>query len=162
MRKHGFSWFAVGLLAISLPVVVGAQEAAGLKKFDEASGPKTVKSGAAVDTHVMYDPAFDKYVDPQSLLPAFQSRNAALLTDLALQIAFGESVLERPRKGFTARDMAVLALATAAETGDKASLERLAKFAAKTNDAQMTGRLSIVKPSISIIGGNRRGYSLSP
>jgi hypothetical protein len=78
-------------------------------------------------------------------MPAFHARDAGLLTDLALQLAYGESVLERPHKGFTAKDMATLALATATETGDKASLERLAKFAAKTNDSPMAASISVAK-----------------
>jgi hypothetical protein len=145
MRKHQFFSLAASLLAGGLLSVAKAQDTPAPTGGPEASAAKTEKPKGATGKRALSDPAFKKFVNIRLMMPAFHARDASLLTDLALQLAFGESVLDRPHKGFTAKDMATLALATATETGDKASLERLAKFAAKTNDSQMAASISVAK-----------------
>ena len=56
------------------------------------------------------------------------------MTDLALQAAFGESILERSHKAVTSKELASLALKVASEKKDVKSLDRLGKFAEKTGD----------------------------
>ena len=141
MRKHPYSGLAAGLLAALLSTVADGQDTPA----PEGSAAKTEKPKVDTSKRAMSDPAFKKFVNIRLMMPAFHARDAGLLTDLALQLAFGESVLERPHKGFTAKDMATLALATATETGDKEALDRLAKFAAKTNDSQMAASISVAK-----------------
>lgn len=71
------------------------------------------------------DPAFDLFVNQQMLEDAVVSGDAALLTDVALQVAHGEDVLQRPRQGVGAADLLPAAISAAADAGEKELLTRL-------------------------------------
>lgn len=79
------------------------------------------------------DAAFDRFVDPPLLLQAWEEFDAALMTDLALQLLEGERVLKRPHKTFPAEKVFFLAMAMAAESVEPATLARLAKAADLSN-----------------------------
>lgn len=71
------------------------------------------------------DPAFDLFVSQQMLEQAVASGDAAMLTDVALQVAHGEDVLQRPRQGVGAKVLMPAAISAAANDGDKDLLKRL-------------------------------------
>jgi hypothetical protein len=79
----------------------------------------------------MEDPAFDRYVDLDLLGRAWDGKDAALLTDVACQLAEGERILLRAHRAFTADAVFEKAAQLAAEKKDKATLDRLAKIAEK-------------------------------
>ena len=123
-----------------------AQDAAALKTGDAAAAaPKTEKPGATSGTARLLDPAFEKFVDVRLLATAIGVHDSSLLTDLALQFAFAESVLDRQHTMFSAQEVATFALAAAAETHDKASLDRLARLAAKLNDSPLSTKIAVAK-----------------
>ena len=84
------------------------------------------------------DSAFDIYVNPLHIGQAWHSADAALMTDVALQLAEGERVLLRARKGLSAKEAFEVAVRVATERQDKVALERIAKYAAQANDAELT------------------------
>src|SRR4051812_1913645 len=67
---------------------------AGVAALAQSGGPAT--SSNEVDV------GFERYVDPEMLASAWDAKDAELLTDLALQIAEGERILLRPRRGISA------------------------------------------------------------
>ena len=101
------------------PMVALAQDAANQSAAEETP---TVSAE-------FVDPAFDRYVDVSLLGAAWESQDAAALTDVALQLAEGEKALFRSHKTFTSKDVFEKALAVAADQKDSATLERLAKIA---------------------------------
>jgi len=88
------------------------------------------------------DPAFDVYVQPALIGQAYAAGDAALLTDVALQLAEGERVLLRSRKGITSAQIVQLAVNAAGQKQDKRSLQRLAKFAELRGDKQLAGQVA--------------------
>jgi len=88
------------------------------------------------------DPAFDVYIRPAMLGRAYAGVDPALLTDAALQLAEGERVLLRSRKGITAAQALQLAVRAAGDKQDKASLERLAKHAESRGDKELASKIA--------------------
>jgi hypothetical protein len=85
-----------------------------------------VAQEAAVDVATLpQDPAFDRYVDMDLLADAWEQKDASLLTDLALTMAEGERILQRPRRGIAASDVFGGAIKSAAELRDAPALARL-------------------------------------
>ena len=90
------------------------------------------------------DPAFDRYVNLTLLGKAWEAQDAALLTDTALQLAEGERVLLRTHKsGLTAERMLGLAAKLAADSKDKASLERVGKAAQARGDQKLAAAVAL-------------------
>jgi hypothetical protein len=145
MRKHQILSLGAGLLAVGLFSVARAQEASAPKPTPGSTASKTSKLAATPLPRVHSDPAFKKFVDVRLLAPAIKKGDAGLLTDLALQFAVGESVLERPHKTFCTQDVAAFALAAATAAHDSASLDRLAKLAAKLNDSPLAAKIAVAK-----------------
>lgn len=87
------------------------------------------------------DPVFNRYVDLTLLPSAIATSDSALLTDLGMQTAFGESVLERPHRDVSATELATLALRLAMETRDMSSLDRLDKLAKKMGSEQLAAQI---------------------
>ena len=77
----------------------------------------------------MADPAFDRYVDLSLLGDAWSRADAALLTDVGLQLLEGERVLLRPHRKLPGAKVLELAARVATDRHDQPTLERLAKVA---------------------------------
>ena len=76
-------------------------------------------------------------MDVRLIATAVSTLDAALLTDAALQLAEGERVLLRSHKGLPAQGVIQAAVKLASQKRDKASLERLAKFAMLTKNEEL-------------------------
>jgi len=96
----------------------------------------------------LLDPAFGPQVE-QNLARAVHDGNAGLLTDVALQLAEGQRVLLRPHKELPTTGVMRMACRLAAERGDKASLDRLAKAAQNCNDKQLTEAIHTARETAS-------------
>lgn len=107
----------------------------------EASRGLTIER-MQVGTDIL-DPAFDVYVNPLTIGRAYGSVDPVLLTDVALQLAEGERVLQRPRKAITARQALKLAVNAASQHHDNVSLERLAQFATLRQDQDLAAQIAI-------------------
>lgn len=95
------------------------------------------------------DLVFDRYVDIHLVARAWKNLDAALLTDLALQLAEGERILHRPHKSaITSEKVFKLAAKAAAETKDKASLERLEKVAEAREDKELKTLVAAVRKTL--------------
>jgi hypothetical protein len=94
---------------------------------EDAPGVKPAVAAAVEVASLPTDPAFDRYVDMDLLADAWQDKDAGLLTDLALAMAEGERILQRPRRGISADDVFAGAIKSAAELRDGAGLDRLTK-----------------------------------
>jgi hypothetical protein len=130
--NHGcFIWLA-------LAITVTAQAS------DSSAPAATDAESNAIIVDVL-DPAFDRYVDLALLAPAVEQGDAGILTDLALQAAFGESILERSHKAVTSKELASLALKVAAEKKDNKSLDRLGKLAEKSGDDDLKAEITLQK-----------------
>jgi len=88
------------------------------------------------------DEAFAKYIAPDALTRALASRDPSRLADVGLQLAEAERVLKRRQQGITAEQVLRQAEQRAIETGDKTTLDRLARAAADRNDKSAAARLS--------------------
>lgn len=88
------------------------------------------------------DPAFDVYVSATTIGRAYGSVDSALLTDVALQLAEGERVLQRPRKAISVHQALKLAITAASQHNDQASLARLAKFATLRQDNDLEAQVA--------------------
>ena len=82
------------------------------------------------------------YVSPTLLGRAYRDVDPALLTDVALQLAEGERILLRSRKGITAAQALQLAVKAAGDKQHKASLERLIRFAEERKDQALAAQIA--------------------
>lgn len=100
--------------------------------------PPTAAPMAEMSAAVVTDPAFDRYVDLSLLGDVLREQDAARLSDMGLQLAEGERILLRPhRSGVTAQTVMEKAATLAAQKGDTASLERLARAAESISDKKL-------------------------
>lgn len=151
MRANG-KWLApivaAACLGVLLPDSLRAQEAG------QASS-ETGTSEAGVR-----DVAFERYVDIDLLAGAWAKADAALLADVALQLAEGERILLRVhRSGITAERALETAARVATAQGDKATLERLAKAAKERGSQTLTTQLAT---SLKLSGEQRSDGSGAP
>jgi len=87
------------------------------------------------------DPAFDRYVNLVQLGKAWDQLDSDLLTDVALQLAYAEDILQRSHKKLTA-DLALdLALKLAAETKNQNALARMSKAAEHYGKTELAARI---------------------
>ena len=122
------------------------EDAPAVKKDAPAATDSALAATDAEPTAVVtdvIDPAFDRYVDLALLAPAVEQEDAGILTDLALQAAFGESVLERSHKAVTSSELASLALKVALESKDDKSLDRLVKLAEKSGNKDLKTQIEM-------------------
>src|SRR5262249_16162160 len=99
------------------------------------------------------DPAFDRYVDLAQLGQALDSGNAGLVTDLALQLAEGERVLQRSHKSLSSTRVLKLAIRLAAEKKDTPALDRLRKLVKTRGDKDLEAWFSRVQ---TLAAGSRK------
>ncbi len=88
------------------------------------------------------DPAFDYYVDLTLLGNAWADLDAALLTDLTLQIVEGERVLLRPHRVVRSSDLLEVAIRLAAAKNDEATLARLEKAVQRSENLDLAAQLA--------------------
>lgn len=87
-------------------------------------------SGRIVLPEEFQDTAFDRFIDLLAAAEALTTRNASLLTDIALQLAEGERVLLRTHSSrIRASDLLRKATTLAVDTNDIPTLDRLARVA---------------------------------
>lgn len=92
-------------------------------------GELSEMSAVPVVPEDLKDPAFDRYVDLRLAGDAIMQLDAALATDVALQLAEAEHVLLRSHRGASSDQLFWLAARIAVVKHDKASLQRLIKAA---------------------------------
>ena len=99
------------------------------------------------------DKAFDQHVDLRLVSDALSTRNASLLTDVALQLAEGERVLLRQHKsGVTSQGLLEKAAKLAIDGQDKTTLDRLMRAAETLQQEDLVQQLATAEK----IGGASR------
>lgn len=91
------------------------------------------------------DPGFARFVDGDLLAQAIDNGNAGLAADFTLQLVEGERVLQRSHAGITSEQALAMTLRIARETGDKATLDRLAQAAEKLGKKDWSERLDAAR-----------------
>lgn len=92
------------------------------------------------------DGPFERYVDISQVAGALESRDAAKLTDLALQLATGEQTLLRNHQsGVTSASLFQKALTIAAEAGSKDIIERIGRASVKFDDKELQQKVAAAK-----------------
>lgn len=139
-----------GLLALSLsvlasPVLVQAQT-------PEASESAPADMGYSLPSELQ-DAPFNMYIDISLLEPAWRTRDAELLTDLALQLAQGERILLRSHKAGSSKDMLGLALKIAQANDNQAAVNRVAQAATVLKYDDL---VALSKSSNKLAGASRR------
>ena len=138
MTSKKIIWALITAAIISvLPNLTRAQHRAPV--LDSSRVLAAERQNATTD---ISDPAFDVYVNPATIGRAYAGIDAVLLTDVALQLAEGERILLRARKGITAKQGLQLALKAASSKQDTASLERLSRFASLNNDQDLANQIA--------------------
>ena len=138
--RCGLSAAIVSLTLAAHPL--SAQESKDAQKPKEAQQSKEAQESkdeqAAPPISEMYDEDFAKHVDLRMLGVAWQTLDAKLMTDVALQLREAERVLGRKHPKITSDQILKLAGKAAADSDDKATLERLARVAqASGNSAEV-------------------------
>jgi hypothetical protein len=105
----------------------------------------TAVAPPAAPAPVMYDPAFDRYVDMLLVGQAWDTLDSALLTDCALQLAEGERILMRSHKAISSKQLLELAAKVAADKRDTAALDRLAKVCEATKNSATLEQVTTAK-----------------
>ena len=113
------------------------------RTLSTSSNSSQAHPGATLVPEEVFDPAFDRYVDLGLLVQAWDSKDPALLTDVALQLAEGERILLRPHKVISAEKLLGLALRAATERNDKAALDRLKNVAEKTGTESLQAQIAM-------------------
>ena len=112
-------------------LLAGASRTPDASAFGDDSRSSLGGPGRTPDASAFIpDPAFDQFVDPLAVGRAWDSLDAAALTDGALALMEGERVLLRPHRGLPTKDVVTTAARLAVERRDEASLSRLEKAAA--------------------------------
>ena len=99
------------------------------------------------------DPAFDMYVNPETLDLARNTPEASLMLDVALQLAEGERVLLRSHRAVSSEELLKLAAKIAAVKEDKETQQRLKLAAEKLGKENLVAEFD----SIAALAGNSRG-----
>ena len=95
----------------------------------------------APHAHMVNDPGFNQYVDPEVLEHALRSGDASQIIDVAIQMYRGEKAMHRPHAGGSADDLFRRAWMVATQNGDQASLNRIISFYSVENRADFIDQL---------------------
>ena len=95
----------------------------------------------APHAHMVNDPGFNQYVDPEVLEHALRSGDASQIIDVAIQMFRGEKAMHRPHAGGSADDLFRRAWMVATQNGDQASLDRISSFYSVENRADFIDQL---------------------
>lgn len=147
-KTLGFASLAA-VLAFSTPVLYGQPEGTPPRTIESVAAPQPASktlAGIAGQIPVLppcaipddlNDAAFARYADLLLLGQAWDSHDAAMLTDVALQLAEGERVLLRPHKAIDTGMLFEIAARVAGDRNDKATLDRLDKAAHARGSQQL-------------------------
>jgi hypothetical protein len=119
------------ILALAGSALAGSSPAAWAQGF-----------GGKATAAALADPAFNRFIDLSLLQTAWFIKDASLLTDLGLQLAEGERVLQRTHRSITADQVLGIAAKLAAERKDKATLGRLAKALEGLNRPELSAQVA--------------------
>jgi len=103
--------------------------------------PGVVSEHSAIPNELV-DRPFERFVDLKLLGEAYLTRDADLMTDVALQLLEGERVLMRSHKGVSVSTVVDAAITVATDLHDVATLDRLGKVAEKLDDKSIAERIS--------------------
>jgi len=117
-----------------------------------AADTPAVGPGQPTPAAEINDPAFDRFCSPHLIGAAWDRMDAALMTDVALLIQHGESVLGRPRRGLAANDAFKIAVRLAQQRHDQNALQRLKKGAQRSGSQQL---VQFVASTEQLAGGSR-------
>ena len=111
-------------------------------------GPPIVAAPSAPEPassipHELADLSFERYVDVKALGDAYLAKDAALMTDVGLQLLEGERVLLRSHRGLKASTVFEAALRVATDQIDVATLDRLSKVAEKIGDKTLGDKVKV-------------------
>jgi len=128
--------------AVTLEPAVGKvnRKAAAPSTSSVAAGP--APSRPKRQTHAVSDAAFDRFVDFTLIQRALISRDAALLVDVALQLADAERILGRNHPALTAEPLLALAARFAVAGDDGTTLDRLLQHAQAHPDSPLNGQIA--------------------
>ena len=98
----------------------------------------------AVAEHLnsLADHGFDSYVSQEQIQQASDSGDPVFMTDVALQLAEGERVMHRSRRGITSAQMMKMAAKVAVNQGDNETLSRISRAVAKMGDSDLTREIN--------------------
>lgn len=158
MKKRPESQLLVTLLGcLVLPIlVVRADEPLSDKnawKYAPASLDDVEENSVESLPREFRDASFERYLDLRLVRDAFDARDAGLLTDVALQMAEGERVLQRSHKsGLTSKRLLSRAVRLAADTRNQAALSRLTRVAQAAKQDDLVAQITTAE---RLIGASR-------
>ncbi len=147
-----------GLITVFL-ITCGCLEGALLAADELSKTPASTVAGAASEkngaqitpgdeitstrrgTPFPRDPAFERYCNVDDLVTAVKQLDSKAVTDFALQLLHGQSVLHRDHLGISTADVFELARSICVEMQDRDSLARLAKAARRLEDKELLRRI---------------------
>jgi hypothetical protein len=106
-----------------------------------AAEPAAASSAATAVANHWRDPAFDAVVDVRLLGRAWSELDLALATDVALQLAEGERILERSHRVVTADQAFDLAVQLASQSSDDGAVARLERVLEKQQREELLAQL---------------------
>jgi hypothetical protein len=106
---------------------------------------------AAPPSAMVPDPIFDRIVSVGALTAAVENQDAALLTDVAVQLAAAEKKYARPhRSGLKVEHLFRSAVQVAAAQRDAAALDRLTVLLEARKDTAMLDRLRAIRATLKV------------
>ncbi len=142
LKRVNFPLLASAAMLVCVPYLM-SNAADDAKPAPAATAMETAEP--FVDLSNIEDPAFDRYVDLVLLGTAWDTLDAGLLTDCALQLAEGERILMRSHKAINSKQVLALAVKVAAEKRDAAALDRLASVADNTKNTAIGDQIASAK-----------------
>lgn len=88
------------------------------------------------------DPAFDRYCDPAEFVSAIRRVDAEGAVDFAMQLAHGESILGRERRGLSVDHALAAALVVATEVKSAPSIERVRRAAERFGKKELLAKIA--------------------
>jgi hypothetical protein len=168
MRRRSFYALAAlaGLALFTLPTWLPSTTGESWANDSTPSAAKTEAAGTTGDANavspavepnvgVIYDRAFDKYVDSDFVAAAWNRLDADALTDAALQLAEGERILLRSHKLGSAADVLRLASRIATSRGNKETLARITMAAKALKVEDVANQVAVAEK----LGGASRADS---
>lgn len=126
----------LGLAALTAPLALWAADPPATATEKPQAAPQ---APPVIDVQ---DRAYERFVDLSLLGRAWAEQDPALMADVGLQLAEGERVLLRPHKAITAEKVLQLAAQLAAESRDKATLDRLTQAAVAMGNKGLSGQIA--------------------
>lgn len=131
--------------------VANCQDQPPMPPTEMPAGPPPIETAPAIASEFaaipseLLDRPFERFVDLKLLGEAYLTRDAGLMTDIALQLVEGERVLLRSHKGVKVTTVVDAAISVATDNYDVATLDRLSKVAEKLGDASITEQINAAR-----------------